>query len=347
MQEFYRSLSVFLCTSAIEGGPVTILEALACGVPVVVPKGVGLVEELPDIPGIYRYDNEIALREMLDMALNTEHNPDDLRAAVEDRTPRRLAEDGAAVLTEEVLPDWRGRAGVYMVAYRKQARECARVAIESIHRHMPGLPVALASDSPLGNEDIFIQMPDLDVGARSVKTQMYDLAPAEWEYVLYLDADTELTAPIPFLFDALRDGWDMLICTNPGRYHVARYRSRPDRVEEGTKTCEELGSPELLQLQGGVVAFRRNERTAKALRAWHEEWLRWGKRDQAALLRAIYRYPLKIYTLGIEWNCSDRYPAPNGNAGIVHHQTTARSFSGIIPCRLDSPAAWRYVHEGD
>jgi len=31
MPDFYRSLDVFLCTSLIEGGPVTVLEALGCG----------------------------------------------------------------------------------------------------------------------------------------------------------------------------------------------------------------------------------------------------------------------------------------------------------------------------
>jgi glycosyltransferase involved in cell wall biosynthesis len=45
MQEFYQSLDVFLVTSEVEGGPVTILEALACGVPVIAPSGVGFVNE--------------------------------------------------------------------------------------------------------------------------------------------------------------------------------------------------------------------------------------------------------------------------------------------------------------
>ena len=45
MQEFYQTLDVFLITSEVEGGPVTLLEALACGVPVVAPRGVGFVDE--------------------------------------------------------------------------------------------------------------------------------------------------------------------------------------------------------------------------------------------------------------------------------------------------------------
>ena len=32
------------------------LEALRCGIPVVLPRDVGMLDELPDVPGIYRYD---------------------------------------------------------------------------------------------------------------------------------------------------------------------------------------------------------------------------------------------------------------------------------------------------
>jgi hypothetical protein len=45
MPNFYQSLDIFLVTSEVEGGPVTMLEALSCGVPVVAPTGVGMVDE--------------------------------------------------------------------------------------------------------------------------------------------------------------------------------------------------------------------------------------------------------------------------------------------------------------
>lgn len=45
MHEFYQSLDVFLITGEVEGGPVTMLEALSCGVPVIAPAGVGMVDE--------------------------------------------------------------------------------------------------------------------------------------------------------------------------------------------------------------------------------------------------------------------------------------------------------------
>ena len=55
MPEFYQSLDAFLCTSLYEGGPFTVFEALSCGTPVVIPRDVGSLDELPDTFGIYRY----------------------------------------------------------------------------------------------------------------------------------------------------------------------------------------------------------------------------------------------------------------------------------------------------
>jgi glycosyltransferase involved in cell wall biosynthesis len=55
MPAFYQQLDVLVCPSTVEGGPMPVLEALACGVPVVVPRGVGILDELPIVAGIYRY----------------------------------------------------------------------------------------------------------------------------------------------------------------------------------------------------------------------------------------------------------------------------------------------------
>lgn len=55
MPRFYQGLDVLVCTSMVEGGPMTVLEALSCGVQVVIPRGVGILDELPEMPGIWRY----------------------------------------------------------------------------------------------------------------------------------------------------------------------------------------------------------------------------------------------------------------------------------------------------
>lgn len=55
MPAFYQSLDVLVVTARVEGVPMPPLEAMACGVSVVIPMGVGLLDELPNAPGIYRY----------------------------------------------------------------------------------------------------------------------------------------------------------------------------------------------------------------------------------------------------------------------------------------------------
>jgi hypothetical protein len=73
MPAFYQSLDVLVVTARVEGVPMPPLECLACGVSIVIPRGVGLLDELPDVGGIHRYkagnakDCLRALHEALDM----------------------------------------------------------------------------------------------------------------------------------------------------------------------------------------------------------------------------------------------------------------------------------------
>ncbi|HJX41545.1 MAG TPA: glycosyltransferase, partial [Anaerolineales bacterium] len=55
MPAFYQGLDVLVCPSRVEGIPMPPLEALACGVSVVVPEHVGIFDELPKVAGIHRY----------------------------------------------------------------------------------------------------------------------------------------------------------------------------------------------------------------------------------------------------------------------------------------------------
>lgn len=56
MPEFYNELDVYLCTATIEGIPAPPLEALACGCKIVVPYGVGIMDELQNYHGVFHYE---------------------------------------------------------------------------------------------------------------------------------------------------------------------------------------------------------------------------------------------------------------------------------------------------
>ena len=234
LPQFYNSLDVYVCTALIEGIPMPPLEALACGIPVVIPRDVGMLDELPDMLGIYRYDRgdyEQLLAAVLN-AINERGMPDRmaLAAAVCEYNPSSYAkahvEGFEQVLSGKTEPqtlesDRHGKRGVYYVAYGDPARRCAEAAIKSFKAYLPEIPVALVSDSPLGVEDIFIEFADYDIGGRAAKIKIYDLAPKDWQYIAYLDADTEVVKAEELLWQIVEDGWDMVICKNPGRFAIA------------------------------------------------------------------------------------------------------------------------------
>ena len=395
---FYRSLDVYLCAATIEGVPMPPLEAMACGVRCVIPRGVGLLDELPDLDDLYRYDvgdldSMLHALELATFAVKRgiPVDRDALRGAVAGYTADAWREDHARAFAQlfaptadapqpdeygyiapdistqppagpSVLPaqpqvrvletDCGGIGvplktdrGIYVVAYGAPARECARRLLASIRTHMPEIPTMLVGDVPVNaGETTFVEAPRGDIGARSVKTQIYDRAPAEWQYVLYLDADTELIKPVPFLFQILESGWDFTICKNPQRFHTAKHMVRPDNGDECRETFKLWGTDEMMQWNGGVFGFRRSDATRAFFHAWHKEWTRYAKRDQAALLRALWAHPLKLYPLGNEWNLVPTYDPVSRSAGIVHHVTEAREWGkGIIAARGDSPQAFAQV----
>lgn len=87
---FYQSLDILVCTATVEGVPMPPLEALACGVSVVIPYGVGLLDELGEAVGVHRYEkgNAYDLARVFDEACQarTDADPRALRGLTESYT---------------------------------------------------------------------------------------------------------------------------------------------------------------------------------------------------------------------------------------------------------------------
>lgn len=350
---FYQGLDVFLCASLVEGNPLPPLEALACGVPVVIPTDVGMLDDLPNVPGIFRYEagNFDAMCDALVKAcFGEDYDPEELRSAVSHYTPENWVDDHRRAF-ESLLYDadpivaCNGQRGMYCVAYGDPARGCAHTLIETFKEHMPDIPVALASTEPLGLEDVFIDCPDVDIGARHAKLKVDDLCPPEWRHIVYLDADIKIAAPVYFLWELLEDGWDFVICKNPGKFHWARRMRRPDNEDECEATFDMTCTDEVMQFNGGVFGFQRNQRTKAFFETWYAEWMRWGKRDQAALLRALWEQPLRMYLLTNVWNTVVQYDREEISAGILHYPMRARRWEGVVHHRSDSQEAWKAVEK--
>lgn len=366
LEQFYHDIDVYVSTSSIEGIGYGVLEALACGLPVVIPYGVGIYDEIPITYGIYRYnindyeDLKFTLQLISKDVKENKINPYTLRSATERFNIDNYVNSHVSAF-EDLLynhntpksqkngdsSDLTGKQGIYYVAYGENARNCFKLALTSVRKYLGDIPVCLVSDTPV-DIDLdyqFIEYPDNDIGARNNKTMIYELAPKEWEYILYLDSDTQITSKDSLvIFDFLRDGFDFIICVNPEKYGLVSDMIRPDNKEELDDLIDKLGTGNLVCPNGGVFAFRRNENTQNLLNNWNKEWKIYGARDQAALLRVLYNEPVKIYMLGVEFNTIDRYYPNERSAGIIHSPMTARRWKGRISGRLDSSEAWGAIH---
>ena len=88
LPDWYRELDVYLCTSLIEGIPLPVLEALASDVKVVIPDGVGICGQLPEMEGIRHYKAGYGPSMLKAIKKVIEDNPKDgsLRAITDDYT---------------------------------------------------------------------------------------------------------------------------------------------------------------------------------------------------------------------------------------------------------------------
>jgi len=352
------------------------LEALACGVRIVVPENVGILDGLRSHGSsvyYYRQNDYDHLCEILSLAVSDaigkhRHIVSEFNSKmwalshmqafgiVADKVQSVSVAPIEIIMPKEPAPiaktvnQFTEKSGAILVAYGDPARKCAERLLTSWSRFMPDYPIALVSDSDIASPDnhLFINHADTDIGARSVKTQLYSIAPSEWDNVLYLDADTEIIADVSQLFRWLDSGWEFIICTNPFEHKSLLDGRRPDNGEELDYTLSILQNEDILQPNGGVFGFHRNDRTQVFMETWYTEWQRWSARDQMALLRALHHVPLAWLLLGNEWNTIIRSGVDltvEMSAGILHYPMNARRWAGIIYGKLDSQEAWNRVKE--
>jgi len=354
LPKFFQSLDLFVCASRIEGVPMPPLEALACGIPVVIPRGVGLLDDLPNIPGITRFmaGNYKDLRAAIKNALTAEYNKEELRNSVLQYNEKnwandhKLAFDNLVHSTKPYIQPGRGKQGMYCVAFGEPSRKCATRLVKSFKKYMPNTPVMFVGTKPLNvGEDLFIKQDDKDIGGRLGKLSVDRLVPKDWEYILYLDADTELIEPVDFIFNTLRKGWEFVICKDMHDRHWLKTMRRGDNNDECDYTEKLVGTDRVMQYNGGVFAYRRTIGTKRFFELWNTEYQKWLGRDQGALIRALHTQPLRMLVLGNQWNASDRYDLPPGPIAIMHHNVQARRWSRSIQGRIDSKDAWNAVEE--
>lgn len=177
--------------------------------------------------------------------------------------------------------------GVVYVTYGDKAVSEARMSLDALRR-VSTLPTATISAEPIAGAR-HLPFSEPGWGARWAKLNLDRLTP--FDRTLYLDADTRPRADPSVLFDLLDDGFDLVLAESTMQGDKALWHVDPPERDE---TLDGFGFTPL-QLQAGVMAFRRNDAVHALFAAWREEWR--GGQDQAALLRALYRVPVRVWLI--------------------------------------------------
>ena len=201
-------------------------------------------------------------------------------------------------------------AGVCYIVYGEQAQTVAQRSIKTLVEYggvharaitVIGDPMANVNNIPFSSDAL----------GRWAKVNLDILSP--YDQTVYIDADTLIRLNIQPIFDMLTDGFDMVIVPSTNQteddllWHIGK--------DEREATYDMLGY-QPLQLQGGVFAFRRSPAIDRLFAYWRLEWKRWRDQDQAALLRALARQPVKLWLAGRPFN---------GGAVIAHLFGKARA----------------------
>ena len=227
-----------------------------------------------------------------------------------------VEKDGTMVAFRQLIAP----EGVLYIAFGEKAVINVENSIKTLRKWHKNLPVAVITDAgAVDGADHHIRHVDLDLGARAIKTRIYSLSP--FEKTLYLDADTEV-------LDSVRHGFDLLgrveMVIGQDTVKIFNRNTHPHMVhQEITATRAETGGGEYLYYNTGVMFFRRSEGLRTLMQAWHAEWLRWGKQDQPAMFRAMFRHPVRMAGLRQAWNTHHRQ-----DAKFIFHAHRRASRSG-------------------
>jgi hypothetical protein len=220
-----------------------------------------------------------------------------------------------------------GKQGVvYCATGRPDYLEAALISAIALRNLEPDLPITLLSErSDLPQRSLSrygINSRSLDISqvssehlpflSRYLKTRLIHLSP--YEETLLLDADILPHQPVQPLWQALDRG------------DIAMVKDRLPTValcdhvaaEEKQYTLGQV-APTTPQYNSGVMLWRKNAATLALFEQWHEEWQRFCRQDQLALVRAIHRSQMSVVELPRSYNISPIDAAPVVAAGGSIH----------------------------
>ncbi|UBF30097.1 hypothetical protein K9N68_38615 (plasmid) [Kovacikia minuta CCNUW1] len=212
------------------------------------------------------------------------------------------------------------RGVVYCALKIPEYLEAAVISAFALRQLEPDLPIVLLTDfagvERLGLEWFNItvkrivlpevwRLPDA-MESRLVKTSLLELV--EFDETLYLDADVLPIQPIQPIWEFLQAGAIALAVD------VNRTLAQCDHVgaEEKAYTLQRC-SGDTVQFNSGVMLWRRCPQVLGLFETWKEEWLRFQRQDQLALLRAIQARAIPVIELPEVYN----FPACHVTSHVI------------------------------
>ncbi len=139
--------------------------------------------------------------------------------------------------------------------------------------------------------------------SRYLKTHLIHLSP--YEETLLLDADILPHQPVRDLWAALDQGDIAMVKDRLPTLELCDHVS----VEEKQYTLSQV-APTTAQYNSGVLLWRKNAAMVALFDDWYQEWQRFHKQDQLALMRSLHKTQTQVVGLPGTYNISPIDSAP-------------------------------------
>ncbi len=195
--------------------------------------------------------------------------------------------------------------------------EAALISAMALRQQEPDLPITLISEHPLlqllplqryGITPRVLKVNEVDNTpylSRYIKTTLNILSP--YQETLFLDADILPLQPISALWDHLCLGDFGMVADRLPTLDLCDHIA----AEEKEYTLQRLPK-ETTQFNSGVMLWRNTAATQMLFQHWHQEWQKFQKHDQLALMRAIATTQIPVTALPNRYNTS-----PTDSASVL------------------------------
>ncbi|MBC7883139.1 MAG: hypothetical protein H7Y37_17750 [Anaerolineae bacterium] len=151
--------------------------------------------------------------------------------------------------------------------------------------------------------------------SRQIKTRLYSYSP--YQETLFLDADILPFQPIAGLWDYICESDFAMVLDRLPLVSLCDHIAQ----EEKAYTLQIL-EKDAVQFNSGVMLWRNTPAVQQLFQQWYEEWCKFQRHDQLALVRAIHRTAISVTKLPKTYNTSPTDAAPLGlgtmNVHLLH-----------------------------